>query len=506
MLRDPSPQQLEIEMVTLDSLVPQNHLLRKIDKFISFEFIRDKVRDLYCPDNGRPAVDPVMLFKMLFIGYLFGIPSERRLVQEIQVNVAYRWFLHLRLTDVVIDASTFSQTRRRRFAESTIYQDIFDDIVRQAISYRMVGGRVLYTDSTHLKASANKKKWQEVQATVSARAYLDELEQAVAEDRSKHGKKPLPTHSAQPDDPANQDSPSVQEAPTRTIKQSTTDPDSGYMVREGKPEGFFYLDHRTVDAKHAIITDSHVTPGNVNDSTPYLARLDRQVDTFGFKVEAVGLDAGYNNAPLCHGLVKRGLVNSVLGYCRPPRHAGYLPKRAYVYDEEQDVYRCPQGKSLRYQTTTREGYRIYVSEPSKCAGCEQKGECTRSQSGQKQVTRHVWQDDRERLDRNRLSEVGRRVYKGRQETVERSFADAKQHHGHRYARYRGLGKVQMQSLLAAACQNMKKIALVQSRKAGKGGRPSPETLFNVIKGYLGRLWRGEWVARETSTNIPALTA
>ena len=108
---------------------------------------------------------------------------------------------------------------------------------------------------------------------------------------------------------------------------------------------------------------------------------------------------------------------------------------------------------------------------------------------------HKWHEcnsdhfDRERLDRNRLSEVGRRLYKGRQETVERSFADAKQHHGHRYARYRGLSKVQMQSLLAAACQNMKKIALVQSRKKGKGGEPAPDGLFNAVRRYVSRLWR-----------------
>ena len=102
-----------------------------------------------------------------------------------------------------------------------------------------------------------------------------------------------------------------------------------------------------------------------------------------------------------------------------------------------------------------------------------------------------WQkrcENRERLDRNRLSEVAQRLYKGRQETVERSFADAKQHHGHRYARYRGLSKIQMQSLLAATCQNMKKIALVQPRKKGKGGDPAPDGLFNAVRRYLGQLW------------------
>lgn len=108
MLKEPTPRQHALEMVVLEDLVPKDHLLRKIDKYIDFEFIRDKVRHLYCDNNGRPAVDPVLLFKMLFIGYLFGVRSERQLVREVQVNVAYRWFLGLSLTDKIIDASTFS--------------------------------------------------------------------------------------------------------------------------------------------------------------------------------------------------------------------------------------------------------------------------------------------------------------------------------------------------------------------------------------------------------------
>ena len=119
-------------MVTLEELVPADHLLRLIDRHIPFDFIRDATAHLYCADNGRPAVDPVQLFKMLFIGYLFGIRSERQLVREIQVNVAYRWFLGLGLTDRVIDASTFSQNRRRRFSGSDIEQTIFDHIVETA--------------------------------------------------------------------------------------------------------------------------------------------------------------------------------------------------------------------------------------------------------------------------------------------------------------------------------------------------------------------------------------
>ena len=127
--------QTELEMVTLDQLVPRDHLLRLIDTHIRFDFIREKCEGLYCANNGRPAIDPVVLFKMLFIGYLFGVRSERRLVREIEVNVAYRWFLGLRLTDKVPDASTLSQNRRRRFAGTGIEQEIFDTIVEQAIRY-----------------------------------------------------------------------------------------------------------------------------------------------------------------------------------------------------------------------------------------------------------------------------------------------------------------------------------------------------------------------------------
>lgn len=176
-------------MVTLEELVPSDHLLRHIDATLDFSFIRDKVRHLYCADNGRPALDPVMLFKALFIGYLFGVRSERQLMREIQVNVAYRWFLGLSLTDKVPDASTISQNRRRRFSDNTIHQEIFDTVVEQAIVQGLVGGEVLYTDSTHLKANANKTRFVREQVQRSTAGYLDALDDAVEEDRAKHGKK-----------------------------------------------------------------------------------------------------------------------------------------------------------------------------------------------------------------------------------------------------------------------------------------------------------------------------
>lgn len=445
MLKERPQTQSTLEFVCIDELVPHDHLLRKIDRVIDFSFLHDLVKDFYCADNGRPALDPTLMFKLLFLGYLYGIRSERQLIRDTQVNVAFRWFLGLGLTDKVPDASTLSQNRIRRFNDSDVYQQIFDEIVLQAKNKKLVSGAILYTDSTHLKANANKKHFNKIQVAQERQAYMDDLDKAIEEDRLAHGKKPLP--------------PAKKEEKTREIKQSTTDPDSGYMVRDTKPKGFFYLDHRTVDSQCNIITDVHVTPGNVHDAVPYLARLDRQQERFGFKVRCVGLDAGYFTSAICHGVEDRKLY-AVMGYRRPTHKKGYFYKREYVYDAERDQYECPQKQLLIYKTTSREGYRHYQSDPIICQYCPVKNKCTQNKNSVKTLTRHVWEDSKERVNEHRLTEVGRRLYARRKETVERSFADAKELHGYRYARFRGIKKVQAQCLLTAAAQNMKKIALM----------------------------------------------
>lgn len=449
MLREPTAYQHELEMVTLESLVPADHLVRKVNAAIDLTFIRAKVAHLYCADNGRPALDPVLLFKLLLLGYLFGIRSERQLIREVQVNVAYRWFLGLRLTDKVPDASTISQNRRRRFADSAIYQEIFDAIVLQAMGHGMVEGKVLYTDSTHLKANANKNKFDLTEVAIKPAAYLEELDAAIDADRQAEGKRPLKRKQDDEDG----------SGPTKEIKVSRTDPESGYMVRDGKPKGFFYLDHRTVDAKYAIITDTHVTPANVHDSQPYLARLDRQSERFNLNPVAVGLDAGYFTPTICKGLEDR-LIAGVMGYRRPTHKDGYFYKREYVYDAQSDTYTCPHHQVIPYKTTSRAGYREYHSDPEVCGSCPGRQRCTQSANRVKVVVRHVWEAAKERVNARRLTPAGKKLYARRKETVERSFADAKQLHGHRYARLRGLKKVMEQCLLAAAAQNMKKIALL----------------------------------------------
>ena len=236
------------------------------------------------------------------------------------------------------------------------------------------------------------------------------------------------------------------------------------MVRDGKPKGSFYLDHRTVDVAFGIITDTVTTPANVHDSIIYLSRLDRQRQRFALDVRAVGLDAGYATAGIAKGLEDRG-IDGVTGYRNPsPPKPGMMRKSKFKYDAEADVYRCPQGQALTYATTDRSGYWRYLSDPALCQQCPLLSSCTGNAKAERTITRHVWQDARERTDANRLTAWGKMIHKRRKETVKRSFADARQLFGRRYARFRGLVRVSCQCLLAAAAQNIKKTALILAAK------------------------------------------
>lgn len=447
MLKDNSSTQQGLEIVLIENLVPKDHILRKIDKYIDFSFIKDLTKDLYCSDNGRPAVSPVILFKMLFIGYLFGIRSERQLVKDIEVNIAYRWFLGLSLTDKIPDHSTISQNRISRFKDTDVYQKVFDNIVLQAIDKKLVDGKILYTDSTHLKANANKNKFTKEQIQQSTKYYFDELEKSINDDRIAHGKQPFKEKEKTME--------------TKEIKVSTTDPESGYMVRDGKPKGFFYLDHRTVDGKYNIITDVFVTPGNINDVDPYIERLDMQIDKFNFKTKYVGADAGYLTNNICREICEREL-KAVMGYRRGPHVKGKYSKFRFQYVKEQDVYYCPDLRALEYKTTNRDGYREYACKEEYCSKCMLKDKCLSSKSKKKVVYRHVWEEYKEDVVKFTKTEKGKWLYDRRKETIERSFADSKELHGLRYARFRGIKKVTEQCLLTAAVQNMKKIARMLS--------------------------------------------
>lgn len=188
---DPN-RQLDFELVCLEQMVPANHFLRLVEQHIDFTFILDLVRRYYCESNGRPSLDPIVFFKMLLLGYLYNIRSERELERTANDSLAFRWFLQLGLSGKAPDHSTFSWNRKHRFKDTSIFQAIFDHIVQQAIDHRMVGGRVLMTDSTHIKANASNNRYEKREVECTPYQYLEALDNAVNEERAAFGKKPFP--------------------------------------------------------------------------------------------------------------------------------------------------------------------------------------------------------------------------------------------------------------------------------------------------------------------------
>ena len=427
MFTERNGKQNKLEFVILEELVPEDHLLRKIDKTIDFSFINKICKPYYCENNGRPAIEPEVLFRMLFIGYLYGIRSETRLLKEIEVNVAYRWFIGYDLTEKLPDVSVIWQNRLRRYNGTDIPQQIFDEIVRQAMAKGLVGGKILYSDSTHLKANANKNKYVEKQAKVEAREYIDDLNRAINEDRKAHGKKPLKFNGDELKDDSEEEKENYFDddsqnggttggsGEVKIIKASTTDPDSGFMHRDGKPQGFFYLDHRTVDSKHNIITDVFVTPGNTNDIKPYLNRLKTQIDKFGFDVKYVGLDAGYNVSNICKYLYDIG-IQAAMGKRRGCQQKGKYGKYKFHYLPEWDVYICPENNYLEYVTTDRNGYKEYKCKGDRCANCPRREECLSAKQERKSLRRHVWEDFKDMAYAFTHTEKGKNIYKRRKET------------------------------------------------------------------------------------------
>lgn len=442
MMTEKPHSQDEMIMRTINQLVPMDHILRKIDAEIDFQFIYPLVKDKYS-SRGRSSVDPVVLIKIVTIQYLFGIKSMRQTIKECEVNIAYRWFLGLNFSDDIPHFSTFGKNYSRRFKGTDVFEQIFQNILNQAIEAGLVGGEEFFTDSTHIKANANKRKFEnkviEVAETTN-KNILDEINEA----RATIAKKPLVQRT-------------LTKSTTKNIKVSTTDPESGYYHRDHKEQGFMYLDHRTTDGKLNIILDAHVTPGNVHDSKPFVARAKYITEKTGIKPTCFALDAGYLTKDIIEYFETEEIFG-VIGHRRFPRNKDIKHKYYFKYQFDKDVYVCPSNKILPLTTVRGNGYKVYCNKTA-CQNCENKTGCISRGKKYREITRHIKEDLIDSNTQRRLSEKGKELYSRRKQTVELSFADSKQNHGYRYALYRGIDKVQDHSWMLCAVQNMKKIAI-----------------------------------------------
>ncbi|MFD0716193.1 transposase [Paenibacillus sp. GCM10027626] len=244
------------------------------------------------------------------------------------------------------------------------------------------------------------------------------------------------------------------------------------------------MEHRTVDAKYNIITDSFVTPGNVNDSTVYIARLQRQLETFEWpeKLEAVVLDSGYKSAHICKEIVDMKIMG-VIAPRKIPAQKGIFSKEDFIYDPEGDVYYCPANQTLTYYTTARTGEKKYQTEGDTCKNCPLLKQCTASKKEVRQISRHVWEECKERVSEYAQSALGKQLYAKRKETIERSFAESKTLYGLRRCRFRGKEGTQEQTLITSIAQNLKRIARHLAKREARHSFPyfcSVQTIFAPI--------------------------
>jgi len=433
----------QVQMLCIEDMVPQNHILRDIDRAISFDFIYDEVKELYCEDNGRPSIDPVVLFKIILVKYIFGIRSIRQTLKEIEVNMAYRWFLGYGMTEQIPHFTTFGKNYERRFSDSDIFEKIFEHILLEAVRCKFVDASAVFVDATHIKANANKKKAVNEEVKIQAKHYHAELMEEINKDREAHGKKPLKGDDGD------------ESPPTKNVKTSTTDPDCGLFHKGEHEKMFAYTTHVACD-KNNFILGCDVSAGNVHDSVMFDALYQNVLARFP-GMEMVALDSGYKTPWIMKQIFDSGR-KAATPYKRPMTKAGFFRKHEYVYDEYYDCYLCPENQVLKYGTTNREGYREYKSNPKKCGNCPSRHKCTGSKNCQKVVTRHIWEDYIELAEDVRHSPEGKEIYTMRGQTIERVFADAKEKHFMRYTYYRGLAKLRMQALLTFTAMNLKKLA------------------------------------------------
>ena len=451
----------QVEIVSLDMLVPEDHLLRKIDEHIDFSFIYDLVEEKYSLDNGRPSIDPVTLIKIPIIQYMFGIKSMRQTIKEIEVNVAYRWFLGLGFHDPVPHFSTFGKNYKRRFEGTDLFEQIFEKILYQCMKEGLVDTNTIFVDATHVKAAANRKKAKKILvAKKNARAYDKQLREEINADREAHGKKPLKDKDDD-DDPSGGGS--APETPMKEQKQSTVDPESGWFHKGEHKEVFAYGIETACDS-HGWVLGYTVHPGNLHDSTTFPDIYEKLKK---YDPEVMVMDAGYKNPPIAKMLIDDDVM-PVMPYHSPMTKKGFFKKYEYIYDAENNCYICPNNQILKYSTTNREGYREYKSSGKKCANCPDLAKCTESKNHVKLIQRHIWADYMDIVEGLRHTDEGKELYSKRKETIERVFGTAKEHHAMRYTQQVGKEKMAMKVGLTFACMNMKKLANILSKRPKNG--------------------------------------
>lgn len=438
---------------SLDAAVPTNHLVRRLAAVVDFDFVRGLVRRDYS-HTGQPSIDPIVLFKLWLLGYLFNITSERRLCEEASLNLAWRWFLGYELDEPLPDHSVLSKARKRFGVR--VYEKFFQHIVRLCESAGLVEGDVLFIDSTLSKANAAPQSLRSrallAQKLPDTGRFLNELwvvNQDDLESNGSGGKRRAELGGKRSDS---------RRSAVNDFCVSPTDPDAQKVVRPGKPAVLGHKTHFLVDGGKAnVITAVEVRPAGESDGQAVGRALDKhQLALNRSPRELVG-DRGYGSQVAVQACVARE-VQPLLGVRTPTNPHGGLDRSEFTYLAESDLYICPEGKQLRRVGENYNRHQtMYKIAKGACRECPLKAQCAPGPTDRMISRRWDAAVVEEMQDRLR-SRHGRRLLKRRSTISERINADAKEKHGMDKAQFRGRAKMRMQALLTATAINLKVLA------------------------------------------------
>jgi len=428
----------------LDSHVPSDHLLRRIDRFLDLSDLRRHLAPFYS-HTGRPSVDPELMIRMLVIGYCFGIRSERRLCEEVHLNLAYRWFCRLGLEDAVPEHSTFSKNRHGRFRASGAFRWLFDDVVRRCMAAGLVKGEGFAVDASVVAADANRQRgvpsseaidWKDpVLSTRAVREYLEAL-----------------------------DGESLEQALPKNL--SLTDPQARWTAAPGGPAFYAYSTNYLVDTEHGVILDVAATPAHRSaELESAKTMVNRVEERFELTPERLIGDTAYGTAAMLAWMVEdKGIAPHVPVWDRTQRDDETLSSSDFQWNEQADEYRCPQGHALRRQWRafsnprthiTKADTIIYRSSQSDCATCPIKDRCCPNTPVRK-IARSVHESARDVARRIRTTDQYQRSRRERKK-VEMLFAHLKRILKLDRLRLRGLSGATDEFTLAAVAQNLRRL-------------------------------------------------
>jgi len=434
----------------LRDLVPDDHILKRVEKVLDLSWLREEVRDCYCEENGRPSIDPESAVRLMLAGFFQGIVHDRTLMREAQVNLAIRWFAGYRLDEKLPDHSSLTRLRQRWGPER--FKRIFQKTVETCVKAGLVDLDTVHVDATLIRADVSWGSLVEV-----------------------HAEKVLTENAEAPDAP-----PDGGGKPPKAKKISTTDPDATMTTnRNDQRLEPSYKQHTAVDDKSGVIVDVEVTTGEESEGKQLLEQLDRVEANTGKSAGTVTADGSYAHAANYEALEARK-IDAVIPPQREPRANKPMPLMRFRYDARHDVVRCPEGRKLRRSCRTAKGW-MYRARLRDCQRCPRRASClTRSVTARQVLIVDGYAALlRARRRRLRWDDATVEKYVRHRWRVEGVHGVAKTQHGLRRAARRGLSNVRIQSYLTAAVMNLKRLAaLLWALFFGCAGR---RTVARVIR-------------------------